>query len=170
MSRKESVIRDELNIKGDGFYCFFPFERLDKYNKGIFKVGYTTNTISNRAENYHTYFPLGVYVVATLENLYSKGIVRNGYSKDMFYRSVEDQLFSILERNGAEIINSSTRIMRDGKSGWFYTNVKTIHNAFSEIERQYGGNMKLYHLRGIFRNADERQKRKYYNAEIYYPL
>ena len=170
MSRKENVIRDELKIKGDGFYCFFPFERLDKYHKGIFKIGYTTNTNSNRVENYHTYFSLGVYVIASLENLYSKGIVRNGYTKDMFYRTIEDHLFRILERSGAEPINTTTRVMRESKSEWFYTNVKTIHNAFIEISNQYGGDLKLFNLRGVFRTADENQKRKHYNAEIYYPI
>ena len=66
MSKKYTVLKDELNVKGGGLYCFLPFRNLDKFKKSVFKVGMALK-FSNRSEAYHTYFPLGVYYVAFLE-------------------------------------------------------------------------------------------------------
>ena len=65
MSKKYTVIRDELKIKGGGLYCFLPYANLDKFHKSIFKVGLADN-FNKRNEQYSTYFPLGVYFVAFL--------------------------------------------------------------------------------------------------------
>ena len=66
--KKITVLRDELKIKGSGLYCYMPFERLDKNKKAVFKIGLATNSFNQRLEQYHTYFPLGVYMCAFLEN------------------------------------------------------------------------------------------------------
>ena len=170
MSRKHSVIKDDLKIVGSGLYCFLPFDRLDKHQKGIFKVGYTTVTINSRADDYHCYFPLGVYVVATLENPSAQGIVRNGYTKDMFYRKLEDQLFRLLESYGAKRIESTARVMRQRKSEWFYTNLSVIEKAFRVIEKEYGGTLQLFNLNKIDKNSDAVTRQNHFTGKIYYPI
>ena len=55
MSKKYTIIRDELNLKGGGLYCYLPFGNLDKHHKAIFKVGLAMN-FNSRTEQYHTYF------------------------------------------------------------------------------------------------------------------
>lgn len=36
MSKKVTVVRDELDLKGGGLYCFLPFERIDKHGLNHF--------------------------------------------------------------------------------------------------------------------------------------
>ena len=54
----------DLRKKG-GCYCFMPYETVDAKDNAIFKVGMTKN-FDARADQYHTYFPGGVYLVAFL--------------------------------------------------------------------------------------------------------
>jgi hypothetical protein len=65
---KYTVIRDELKLTGGGLYCFMPFAKLDRHKKAVFKIGLALD-LSNRTENYHTYFPNGVYMVAFLNQI-----------------------------------------------------------------------------------------------------
>ena len=51
------------NYEGSGIYCFFPFDKLEADNKGVFKIGNTTQTFQQRLQQYHTYFVNGVYVL-----------------------------------------------------------------------------------------------------------
>ena len=58
MSKKYTVLRDELGIKDSdgGLYCIFPYEKLDKDKKGVFKIGYAVN-FGKRMESYLTAYP-----------------------------------------------------------------------------------------------------------------
>jgi len=47
MSKKVTVVRDELDLKGGGLYCFLPFERIDKHKKAVFKIGLATNKLTS---------------------------------------------------------------------------------------------------------------------------
>lgn len=61
---KYTVVNDELRLKPEsGLYCFLPYERLDGEKKAVFKVGLTSQDISNRIEQNHSYYPTGVYMV-----------------------------------------------------------------------------------------------------------
>ena len=66
MSKKYTVLYDELKIKRGGIYCILPFSTLDINHKAVFKIGMAKN-FQHRSKQYHTYFPHGVYYVAFLE-------------------------------------------------------------------------------------------------------
>lgn len=61
--KKYDVAHDELFLKGkNGLYCLLPFEKLDRKKKAIFKVDMTSQDVASRIENYHSYYPLGLYI------------------------------------------------------------------------------------------------------------
>jgi hypothetical protein len=95
---KYTVIRDELKLKGGGLYCFMPFEKLDANNKAVFKIGLALD-LSNRTENYHTYFPLGVYMVAFLNEIparkYLRSMKKNMTTKEL-YLEIETFIFNTI--------------------------------------------------------------------------
>ena len=41
---------------------FLPHEWLDDRKKAIFQFGMTTQDFADRPENYHSYYPMGVYM------------------------------------------------------------------------------------------------------------
>jgi|LauGreDrversion4_2_1035121.scaffolds.fasta_scaffold2766330_1 hypothetical protein len=73
MGKKKNVIVDELGVRGGGCYCIMPYERLDNTGKCIFKIGMTAGSFQNRIETYHSYYPLGVYLVCFLKSPPVKG-------------------------------------------------------------------------------------------------
>ena len=59
-------VMEMIDLKGKGgCYCFMPYESLDARKNAIFKIGMTLD-FDKRADQYHTYFPNGVYNVAFL--------------------------------------------------------------------------------------------------------
>lgn len=186
--KKISVVRDELNIKGAGLYCFLPYNRLDNH-KAVFKIGMTTTSFTNRLESYHTYFPNGVYMVAFLENpLIPKTLRSNqkGTPKTQHYLAIEKYTINYLVNHGSKRIYSSTRIKNknaygEGETEWIYGNVETIHKAFQEAEKKYFGNLYLYYLEGLDPNtgkftsinqeADESEsKKQIYTGKIIFHI
>ena len=63
---------DRKNDGERGIYCFYPFDRLDEFGKGCFKIGVTTASFQQRLQSYMTYFPNGVYKIAYI-HAYIKG-------------------------------------------------------------------------------------------------
>ena len=102
MSKKYTIVRDELNLKGGGLYCYLPFGNLDKHHKAIFKVGLAMN-FNGRTEQYHTYFPLGVYMIAFLEEprIPIKTRSKNEVSKKEQYIKIENFIMDYLTKEGA---------------------------------------------------------------------
>ncbi len=157
MSKKATVVRDELNLKGGGLYCFLPFERIDKNKKAVFKIGLATNSFNTRIEQYHTYFPNGVYMVAFLENPPVPKRLRsrpNETPKKQHYLAIEKFIFDNVVDNGGKRLYSTTRTKNknannEGETEWVYTNEKIIHNAFNDAKDKYGGNLKLFYLEGL---------------------
>ena len=155
MSKKYTVVRDELNLKGGGLYCYLPFGNIDKHHKAIFKVGLAMN-FKNRTEQYHTYFPLGVYLVAFLEEPRVPMKTRNKkeITKKEQYIKIENFIMDYLTKEGATSVHSTTRTKnqndkKEGKTEWFYTNENLIHEAFDEAKNKFGGDLKLFYLEGI---------------------
>lgn len=155
MSKKHTVVRDELNLKGGGLYCYLPFGNLDKHHKSIFKVGLAMN-FKSRTEQYHTYFPLGVYMVAFLEEprVPIKTRSKNETTKKEQYIKIENFIMDYLTKNGASRVYSTTRTKHsneknEGQTEWFYTNEDLIHEAFTEAKKKFGGELKLFYLEGL---------------------
>jgi hypothetical protein len=181
--RKLTVIRDELNIQNGGIYCFMPFDRLDNKSKAVFKIGMSMN-FSSRAEQYHTYFPLGVYMIAFLENP-TQRVTRSQpqLTKKEFFLKVERWIMDYIEKNGGQRIYSTARVQnanvaKDGQTEWFYTSDSVIHEAFFEAEKKFNGTVHLFHLEGldpvtnrftsINDNAAKNEKYPHYTGKIIY--
>jgi len=118
MSRKKSVLVDELNIKDSGVYCFFPFSTLDKNDKGVFKIGIAKKSIYKRSEQYHTYFPMGFYYVAFLENARVPIKTRNKQETTIYkqYREIEKFITDYLIKHGANPIRTTARILHKNEN------------------------------------------------------
>lgn len=150
MSKKFKVVRDDLKIKGSGMYCFLPYEQLDSDHKAVFKVGMTINPFEKRTEQYHTYFPLGVYMVAFLEN----PPVPRKTTKTQHYLKIENFIFDSIQSNEGIRIYSTTRIKnqnqkKEGATEWVYCDVHAINSAFLEAQKQFGGTAHTFSLKKL---------------------
>ena len=161
MSKKFKVVKDDLNIKGSGMYCFLPYEQLDEHHKGVFKVGMTIGPFEKRTEQYHTYFPLGVYMVAFLEN----PTVPKTHTKTSYYLKIEKFIFDSIQSNGGIRIYSTTRIKnpnekKEGETEWVYCDVHAINSAFLAAQKMFGGKAHTFSLRKLNLNKKLREKEK----------
>jgi hypothetical protein len=161
--RKYSVVYDELGHKEGGIYCFLPFDNLDRYNKGVFKIGYAVS-FRDRTEKYHTYFPTGVHIVAILESPQ----VRRPETKKMFYPRVEKAIIDYIEKHGGTRITSTARL--NNETELVYTNLATIEKAFKMAETEYGGKAFCYHLRELQNERKRLMAAKHYTGEIIIPI
>ena len=100
---------------------------------------------SSRAEQYHTYFPLGVYMIAFLENPI-QSVTRNNHqlTKQEYFLKVERWIMDYIENNGGQRIYSTARVhnanvAKEGQTEWFYTIENLIHEAFVETEKKFNG-------------------------------
>ena len=187
MSKKYTIVNDELKIKGGGLYCYLPFGNLDKHKKAIFKVGMALN-FNSRTEQYHTYFPLGVYMIAFLEDprIPIKTRSQKQITKKEQYLKVEKFVMEYLTEHKATRVYSTTRTQnqnekKEGATEWFYTNEDLIHEAFTQAKQKFGGNLKLFFLEGLdaetgkFTSINEQFKKDennlpHYTGKIIYKL
>ena len=153
---KFTVIRDELKLTGGGLYCFMPFAKLDRHKKAVFKIGLALD-LSNRTENYHTYFPNGVYMVAFLNEIptrkYLRSMKKNMTTKEL-YLEIEKFIFNTVVENGGKRLHSTTRVKNrneslEGQTEWVYCNEKDIHDAFAQAQLKFGGNLNVFYLEGV---------------------
>jgi hypothetical protein len=176
---KYTVIRDELKLRGGGLYAFMPFEKLDGDKKAVFKIGLALD-LSNRTENYHTYYPLGVYMVAFLNEIPARKYLRS-MKKDMstkeLYLEIEKFIFNTVIRNGGKRLHTTTRVKNqnnkmEGETEWIYCSVNDIHEAFSEAQIKFGGDVNTFDLNSINATAQQsmNSKKKKYIGEIIYFL
>lgn len=64
--KKMKVTSDILHLKGrGGCYCVMPHDRIDDNSKALFKISMTLD-FTSRLDEYHTYFPEGLFYVAFL--------------------------------------------------------------------------------------------------------
>lgn len=176
---KYNVAKDELKIKGkNGLYCFLPYEKLDDNNKAVFKVGMTTQDLANRIENYHSYYPMGVYIVFFLafnikkipaDLIKKKEQLKTETEK---FKAIEKDLFNLIVKNSGVRMKFPSRpsISWTFPSEWFYTDVNTLKLSFEEINKKYGGKLHSFHLNRVNKQyaknlADKRPK---YDANIIY--
>ena len=141
MKTKKISVLKEMGINDDGVYCIFPFSGLDIHNKGIFKIGITSNSFQQRLDNqYHTYFVGGFYYCAFLRKPIKNGIPNNDLAKH--YKEIEKFIFTNIKN--AKRISCNARLNQT--SEWFYTNQKHINAIFLKAYSIYGGTLQLYDL------------------------
>ena len=191
---KYRVIYDlpDFPIKKDegGLYSILPFERLDKDKKAVFKVG-LADSFDKRFEGYHTDFPLGFYYKNLLASP-TKGIrefqtdtrglkltqdaKRNLRTNDRkrYYRKIETAIFKDIEDHGGDRVKSTTRIRNADENGgdteWFYTDEKTLDDAFKNAYKIYGGRNLQNSLSHINRTATKNKREATYTGEIHFKV
>jgi hypothetical protein len=174
MSKKYSVIRDELNIKHPhgGIYCFLPFDYFDEYNKAIFKIGLTTRALEKRTDSYHTYFPMGVTLIANLENpLRGVKDKSNVEVRKKRYETIEKFLMKYIIGKGGYQIRSTTKSKDEGRTEWVYTDVATIKDAFEEALNEFGGSGAIFLFDDGYDDRNTKKlEDKYFIGKIIYPL
>ena len=164
--KKYNVAHNELFLKGkNGLYCLLPFERLDSKKKAIFKVGMTSQDLAIRIENYHTYFPLGLYVVMFLA--YPR--LKQGQDRNKLYRDMEKKLIANLKLTDAKMLVFPSRPSK--RSEWFYTNYDDLQTAFRQVQTEYGGFLHEFSLDKINKQYDTIMKsKKKYVGEIVFKV
>lgn len=173
MGKKMNVVGDELDIKGAGLYCLMPYERLDNTGKAVFKIGMTAKSFEYRLEIYHSYYPLGVYMVCFLQNPPVDGLKFK--TKTQLYLHIERFIMEKLkEIRGTHQITSTSRVRnlnvnKEGETEFFYTTQKHINDVFNVAQEEFGGELFSFTLDHINNNYEKNMKaNKKYVAEIVY--
>ena len=166
---KYTVANNELNLGGkNGLYCFLPYERLDHEKKAIFKCGMTTQDFADRLVNYHSYYPMGVYMCFFL----SPARMKRGQDKEKTIREMERLLFDCVEEAGGKRMKFPTRPSSkwDFSSEWFYTSFSELSDAFEKVRGAYpGSTLQHFNSSQINKNYKKNMKAKdKYVAEIVY--
>ena len=161
-----------LKKNDGGLYAILPYEKLDKNNKALFKVGYA-DSFEKRFEQYHTYYPFGFYYKNLLATPTKK---KNEQTKKQYYGNIEKSIFHNIQNNGGKVLKTTTRTKKNytkehgGDSEWFYTNEKTLDNAFNDAFKNYGGKNLNTHLTDINNEAKKNKKKSTYTGEIHYKI
>ena len=194
---KYKVIHDleDFPIKKNegGLYSILPYEKLDKKGNALFKVG-LADSYAARFENYHTDYPLGFYIknlLATPTKLKEESNTQPKTTDGArpspaqraaalktrdkkYYLKIEKSIFKDIEQEGGKRLKTTTRIRNadefGGDSEWFYTNEKTLDNAFTHAFKTYGGKNLDNHLNDINKNAARNKRNSDYTAEIHYKV
>lgn len=155
-----------------GLYAIMPYERLNKNNKAIFKLGMSVN-MANRFETYHTDYPLGFY----MKNLLIEPTKQNNYEIEKNYlKHVESDIMKHVTEHGGKILKTTTRIknydkkLQMGETEWVYANEKILDNAFNYANRKYGGRKLNASLDHINNEADKNKVNATYTGEIHYRI
>jgi hypothetical protein len=159
--KKHSVLKDELNITGPGLYAHTPYQKLDKKGRLPYKIGISSNIVK-RIDQYHTYFPEGVYITAALTNIkgkFEKTRSKTAASKPKKVQTpkslrLEIEKFvidHIVANKSAHRLYSTARVNnaneeREGATEWILCTDVQIHEAFHEASDIYNGTEHLYYV------------------------
>ena len=169
-------------------YAILPYDKLDKHGNALFKVG-QADSFRKRIEQYHTYYPNGVYIKSLLKNPRTQfkrdeNNKRINISLKQYYNKVESFLHKDIVEKGGKQLRSTTRIADSknhseglGKTEWFYTNQHVIDDAFNDTNNKFGGSVYNAHLNNLNsvvnreRKKDKKNKNiTEFKAEIYYKI
>jgi hypothetical protein len=139
------------NYEGSGIYCFFPFDKLEPDNKGVFKIGNTTQTFQQRLQQYHTYFVNGVYVLFFI-TISPKNDIYYPENYKHLLNVIEDHVIKLVKSKGGVIIVDKRRTWKQGQSEWVYSDLETIQKCFKETVEEF--KKKLPQLDFIFDSVD----------------
>lgn len=151
------------DIKHGGVYAYLPFDNLDKKGKSMYKIGMTKN-FYKRESNYHTYLPKGMWQVAFLvkPTKYKPSDDNNKY-----YAMVERWIFKRVIALGGKVLSEHYRSRNKGETEWVYTDEDTIHTAFEEAQKRFGGKEILFDTNaGLPDSKDKRDAR--FVGEIFF--
>ena len=175
--RKNTVIHNELKIVGkSGIYCFLPYATLDKHGKAVFKIGMTTRDFADRIEDYHTYYPMGVYMVFMLTYEKMRGFSRLSAAEKKTKKKVLEEavMHAVAEDFGGKRMQFHSRPGRTGvapRSEWVYASYEQIEQAFEKIQTEHGGTLHKGHLGDIDETYKlDKKAKNTYEAKILYTV
>lgn len=119
------------NLDDGGIYCFFPFEHLDKKNKGIFKIGNTEKNFQTRLAQYHTYYTSGVYVIAFIKIKNKKNHPLPTNFKSIL-NQVESYVIKLIQDHDGVIIVNKKRVYKRGETEFIYSSLQVINDCFKK--------------------------------------
>ena len=165
--KKYNIANDELDLRGkNGLYCFLPYEKLVD-GKAVFKCGMTTQEYASRIENYHTYYPMGLYLCFFL----TPPPPKKGEDEIITIRKMEKDLFSAIIEEEGKMLKFETRPKGDFKSEWFYASFKQLDDAFESVRRKYkDSKLERYNNKNINKIGERNlsSKKDKYVGEIVY--
>ena len=148
---KHNVLHDELQIRGkSGVYCFMPYEQLDKQKKAVFKVGMTTRDFADRIEEYHTYYPLGVYMVAFLTFQGMEPVPKA--QQRTHFEKIEKDVFTAIQKHKGKRLKFPSRPGKKwdyNDAEWVYATYDQIQQAFQDVQEEYKGTLHEFNVDGI---------------------
>ena len=120
---------------------------MEQDNKGVFKIGNTTQTFQQRLQQYHTYFVNGVYVLFFI-TISPKNDVYYPENYKHLLNVIEDYVIKLIKSKGGVIILDKRRTWKQGQSEWVYSDLETIQKCFKETVEEF--KVKLPQLDFIF--------------------
>lgn len=135
----------DADFNDSGVYCFLPFDKLDKYKKGVFKIGNTGVGFQRRLSQYHTYYPNGVYVIAFIKISNKKNHLIPENIKHILNLVESYVLKLIQEKNGVVIVNKK-RKYKNGETEWIYSSLHIIDKCFHETALYFKTQYKNLHF------------------------
>ncbi len=138
-----------------GIYCVSPFDNSNQQNKvtgekekdvGIYKVGVASKSIHSRMQQYHTYFPAGVYFIALL-TVKPKAVIPKSVeplkvfmgSFLQFLNIVEKWIIHRLQQSQAVVLKNNMRIKWEGDTEWVYCSITLIQKVYEEARQYFSG-------------------------------
>jgi len=153
-----------LHENDNGIYCFLAYDRLDIHKNGVFKIGMTSKSFSNRLEGYHSYHPMGVTMVYFLMNPSKQ---QNGRTLTSYYKEIEKYIAEkLLEYDAYQIVSTT----RHKPTEFFYSNLDEIGSAFEDSQKRYGGRLKKYNLNHLQKQSEKLRRQPHYTGSIYYQI
>ena len=120
---------------------------MENDNKGVFKIGNTTQTFQQRLQQYHTYFVNGLYVL-----FFISVNAKEDYSLPDDFKHLlnvmEDYVIKLVKAKDGVIIVDKRRTWKQGQSEWVYSDLETIQKCFKETVEEF--KVKLPQLDFIF--------------------
>lgn len=123
-----------MSISSDntgGIYCFFPFERFDETDKGVFKIGNTEQSFQKRLNQYHTYFVGGVWAICLIK-VYAKRGKEIPLNFKHILNTIETYVIREIVKEGGTIIVDKRRVWKQGESEWIYTHPNIVKKCFQK--------------------------------------
>jgi len=135
-----------------GIYCIYPFASITNTRHGqaaVFKVGVASDSFHLRFQQYHTYFPYGIFIVSLLKVIPRAPHVNQlpTTAWNLFYSAYrrhlnefEKRAFELLRENKGVIIKANNRTRNQSNTEWVYTTDEVIKRVFTELARQLNAN------------------------------
>jgi len=122
---------------------------------GVYKVGLASTSFHNRMQQYHTYFPAGVYYICLLSVKPKKPFPKTKIHLEeniktflKFLGEVEKWIVNRLKLKKVIIIKNNMRVRNEGNTEWVYGGRELIQSVFIEAQSHFtlstGVNEKLY--------------------------